>query len=49
VALLLRRQGVKRIRPLEGGLDGWREAGYKLQTAASVEVTDKTGLAQIKA
>jgi 3-mercaptopyruvate sulfurtransferase SseA len=48
VALLLRKQGVKRIRPLEGGLDGWREAGYELQAVAPAEVTDKTGLTQIK-
>jgi len=48
VALLLRKQGVKRIRPLEGGLDGWREAGYKLQAAASVEAVNKSGLTQIK-
>jgi 3-mercaptopyruvate sulfurtransferase SseA len=31
VALLLRKKGVKRIRPLEGGLDGWRERGYPLE------------------
>jgi 3-mercaptopyruvate sulfurtransferase SseA len=30
VALLLRNKGVKRIRPLQGGLDGWRERGYPL-------------------
>jgi 3-mercaptopyruvate sulfurtransferase SseA len=47
VALLLRKQGVKRIRPLEGGLDGWREAGYALQAIASADVT-KSGLTQIK-
>jgi 3-mercaptopyruvate sulfurtransferase SseA len=28
VALLLRRQGIKHIRPLQGGLAAWREAGY---------------------
>jgi membrane protein DedA with SNARE-associated domain/rhodanese-related sulfurtransferase len=28
VALLLRRHGVRRIRPLEGGLAGWRKRGY---------------------
>ena len=28
LALLLRRQGIKHIRPLEGGLDAWREQGY---------------------
>ena len=31
MALLLRRQGIKKIRPLQGGLDGWREAGFPLQ------------------
>ncbi len=28
MALLLRRKGVKKIRPLTGGLDGWRRQGY---------------------
>jgi rhodanese-related sulfurtransferase len=32
VALLLRKQGIKRIRPLQGGLDAWRERGYALET-----------------
>jgi rhodanese-related sulfurtransferase len=36
VALLLRSKGVKRIRPLQGGLDAWRERGYPLVTAALV-------------
>jgi 3-mercaptopyruvate sulfurtransferase SseA len=31
VALLLRNKGVTRIRPLQGGLDAWRELGYPLQ------------------
>jgi len=30
VALLLRKRGVKHIRPLEGGLEAWRERGYPL-------------------
>jgi rhodanese-related sulfurtransferase len=34
VALLLRNQGIRRIRPLQGGLDAWRERGYPLVTAA---------------
>jgi 3-mercaptopyruvate sulfurtransferase SseA len=33
VALLLRNKGVKRIRPLLGGLEAWRELGYPLQNA----------------
>ncbi len=28
MALLLRSRGITRIRPLEGGLDAWREHGY---------------------
>jgi len=32
VALLLRNKGVRRIRPLQGGLEAWRDLGYPLQT-----------------
>ena len=32
VALELRRLGVKRVRPLRGGLQGWRDAGYALES-----------------
>jgi len=35
VALLLRKKGVKRIRPLEGGLDAWRDLGYPLETVSA--------------
>lgn len=28
VALLLRKQGIKKIRPLQGGLEAWRQLGY---------------------
>jgi membrane protein DedA with SNARE-associated domain/rhodanese-related sulfurtransferase len=31
VALELRRMGVRRVRPLRGGLQGWRDAGYPLE------------------
>jgi hypothetical protein len=30
VALLLRSRGVKRIRPLQGGLEAWRDRGFPL-------------------
>jgi len=30
VALLLRTKGITRVRPLEGGLAGWRERGFPL-------------------
>jgi len=33
VALLLRKNGIKRIRPLQGGLQAWRERGFPLVTA----------------
>jgi len=36
VALLLRNKGVRRIRPLQGGLDAWRARGFPLVTAALV-------------
>jgi 3-mercaptopyruvate sulfurtransferase SseA len=43
VALLLRSKGVKRIRPLQGGLDAWRDLGYPLQAVivqeSSTEIT----------
>jgi len=31
VALLLRKQGIRRIRPLQGGLDAWRKLGYPVE------------------
>ena len=31
MALLLRAKGVTRVRPLEGGLSGWRDHGFPLQ------------------
>jgi rhodanese-related sulfurtransferase len=34
VALLLRKHGIKKIRPLQGGLAAWRERGYPLATVA---------------
>jgi 3-mercaptopyruvate sulfurtransferase SseA len=33
VALLLRKKGVKRIRPLQGGLEEWRRQGFPLANA----------------
>jgi rhodanese-related sulfurtransferase len=33
VALLLRKKGIKRIRPLQGGLDAWRKRGYPMVAA----------------
>ncbi len=36
VAMDLRRMGVKRVRPLRGGLQGWKDAGYPLDVVESV-------------
>jgi rhodanese-related sulfurtransferase len=36
VALELRRMGIRRVRPLRGGLQGWKEAGYPLDVVESV-------------
>ena len=38
MALLLRRRGIERVRPLAGGFRAWRERGYPtigLQPAVS--------------
>jgi len=40
VALLLRNKGVKRIRPLQGGLDAWRDLGYPLQALTAGEESE---------
>jgi rhodanese-related sulfurtransferase len=32
VALLLRKNGITKIRPLQGGLGAWRDRGYPLDT-----------------
>jgi membrane protein DedA with SNARE-associated domain/rhodanese-related sulfurtransferase len=31
VAMELRRMGIRRVRPLRGGLQGWKDAGYPLE------------------
>jgi rhodanese-related sulfurtransferase len=36
VAMELRRLGVKRVRPLRGGLQGWKDAGYPMDAAVLV-------------
>jgi 3-mercaptopyruvate sulfurtransferase SseA len=51
VALLLRRRGIERVRPLAGGYRAWRNLGYpmtRLSTkveiaAATVELTPAPG------
>jgi membrane protein DedA with SNARE-associated domain/rhodanese-related sulfurtransferase len=36
VAMELRRMGVNRVRPLRGGLQGWKDAGYPLEAVLVV-------------
>ena len=36
MALLLRRRGIERVRPLAGGLEAWRARGYPLENLAPV-------------
>ncbi len=31
MALLLRRRGITRVRPLQGGLEGWRKLGFPME------------------
>lgn len=37
MALLLRKKGIERVRPLEGGLDAWRDRGYPIVTAEEAD------------
>jgi 3-mercaptopyruvate sulfurtransferase SseA len=34
VALQLRKAGIRHVRPLEGGLEGWRASGYPVEALA---------------
>lgn len=36
LALELRRLGIRRVRPLRGGLQGWRDAGFALEAVPAV-------------
>jgi rhodanese-related sulfurtransferase len=38
VALLLRKSGVTNVRPLEGGLDAWKELGLPLEGRGETEL-----------
>jgi membrane protein DedA with SNARE-associated domain/rhodanese-related sulfurtransferase len=42
VAILLRKQGIQQIRPLQGGLDGWRELGYPVHNATLTRISPAT-------
>jgi len=36
VAMELRRMGVQRVRPLRGGLQGWKDCGYPVEVVEVV-------------
>ena len=38
MALMLKRRGIRRVRPLAGGIDAWRELDYPLEKLISKEV-----------
>jgi rhodanese-related sulfurtransferase len=37
MALMLKRKGITRVRPLTGGLDAWRELAYPLEMVVAKE------------
>ena len=39
LAILLRKQGIQHIRPLQGGLDAWREKGYPVHNATLTQIS----------
>ena len=39
MALLLRKKGVQRVRPLEGGLGYWRRLGYPVSNVVAAPAT----------
>ena len=41
VALQLHKFGINRVRPLRGGFEGWRDAGYPLVEYVAPEVAEK--------
>jgi rhodanese-related sulfurtransferase len=43
VALLLWKAGLRRVRPLEGGIEGWRSLGYPLEPVVGAALEDEPG------
>ncbi|HXE74408.1 MAG TPA: hypothetical protein VNN18_02065 [Candidatus Xenobia bacterium] len=35
MALLLRRRGIQKVRPLEGGLQSWRQLGFPMKSSGA--------------
>ena len=49
MALLLRRRGILKVRPLEGGLESWRQLGFPMGTAALGETLSRGGAESVEA
>ena len=45
IALLLRKNGITRVRPLAGGIDAWREKDFPVEALTVVKVSLPTGIA----
>ena len=43
MALLLWKAGLRRVRPLEGGIEEWRSLGYPLEPVVATELEDEPG------
>jgi 3-mercaptopyruvate sulfurtransferase SseA len=43
VALLLRRRGIERVRPLAGGWHAWRDRGYPMVVVSATVMSDENG------
>ncbi|HEY7519288.1 MAG TPA: hypothetical protein VIE36_13420 [Methylomirabilota bacterium] len=39
MALILRRRGIERVRPLAGGFHAWRDRGYPLTALTGADTT----------
>ena len=46
MALILRRRGIERVRPLAGGFRAWRDLGYPL-TGLVLPVSEDRELARV--
>ena len=44
MALLLRRKGVTKVRPLTGGIDAWRERNFPLESRKDRAVLDRASV-----
>ncbi|HEV2224680.1 MAG TPA: hypothetical protein VGR84_16940 [Candidatus Acidoferrales bacterium] len=50
MALLLRRQGITRVRPLAGGFAAWQKNGFPIQDhSAELEALDSSAISKLPA